>query len=916
VKPTVLIVDDSLTVRMDLNGALESAGFVTTLCATLAEARQALSRDSFGLVILDVLLPDGDGIAFLREMKGATATAKVPVMLLSSEAEVRNRVRGLKTGAHEYVGKPYDQAYVVARARELLRQQGFESRTSRSTTVLLIDDSPTFREQLKSTLESAGYEVLTAGTGEDGLRLAVSERPVAIVVDGILPGIDGATVIRRIRADAILRRTPCILLTASEEQSGEISALDAGADDYVRKEEDAQIILARLAAIIRTAKAPSVAGPATSMLDPKRILAVDDSLTYLEEVATRLRMEGYDVVTARSGEEAIELLSVQIVDCILLDLVMPGLSGHETCRRIKSSKQWRDIPLIMHTAQEGQGAFIEGMNAGADDYTAKSNDIQVLCARVRAQMRRKQFEDENRNIREQFLQKEMESAAALRRSEANFRSLVDHAPVGIYRSSATEDRFLAVNPALVKMLGYSSADEVMKLKLSRDVYLPAGKRTGPLEPATGEGSFMGTELHWQRKDGTPVTVRTSGSPICNERGELVAYEVVAEDITEYKSLEQQFRQAQKMEAVGRLAGGVAHDFNNLLMIVNGCAELMLKHTSDPRVQGYGEKIIAAGLKAVAVVRQLLAFSRKQVFESRVLDLNQLLRDFTKLLPPLIGEDLEMIFVTGAENALVNIDPGQTEQVVMNLVVNARDAMPRGGKVVIETSNVELDASYAKLHPETLPGSYVMLAVSDTGTGMDANTRERIFEPFFTTKETGKGTGLGLSTVFGIIKQIGGFVSVYSEIGKGTIFKVYFPRAVQSAIASQLPSKPASIPTGTETVLLVEDEDGLRALTREFLESIGYTVLESANGAAAFAVSDKHQGPIHVILTDLVMPGLRGPEVAGRLKKSYPDAQTIFMSGYSDHMPEVEELGPDAQFLQKPFDLAILAQKLRTVLEKR
>lgn len=261
-------------------------------------------------------------------------------------------------------------------------------------------------------LESSGYAVLTAGTGEEGLRVAVDSRPAVIVVDGFLPGIDGSTVIRRIRADAVLRSTPCILLTASEEPSGELTALDAGADAYVRKEEDTEVILARVTAVLRSAGVPSAVSATTSLLGPKRILTVDDSLTYLHEVAAKLREEGYDVVPARSGEEALELLSVQSVDCILLDLVMPGLSGRETCRRIKGSSAWRDIPLIMHTALAEQDAMIEGINAGADDYIAKSSDHEVLCARVRAQLRRKQFEDENRNIREQLLQKEMEVIAA------------------------------------------------------------------------------------------------------------------------------------------------------------------------------------------------------------------------------------------------------------------------------------------------------------------------------------------------------------------------------------------------------------------------------------------------------------------------------------------------------------------------
>jgi two-component system NtrC family sensor kinase len=411
-KPNVLIVDDSLTVRMDLGEAFELAGFATRLCSTRGEARSALSTSSFSLIILDVLLPDGDGVDLLREIRQTAATAETLVILLSSEAEVSDRTRGLKTGADEYIGKPYDQSYVVARALELLRKREPRSGGARSTTVLIIDDSPTFREELKFVLESSGYAVITAGTGEDGLRTAVDARPAVIVVDGILPGIDGSTVIRRIRADAALRSTPCILLTGSEERRDELEAFDAGADAYVRKEEDTQIILARVTAVLRSAGSPSAVRTTSSLFGPKKILTVDDSLTYLHEVAEQLRQEGYDVIPARSGEEALELLSVQSVDCILLDLVMPGLSGQETCRRIKGSAAWRDIPLIMHTAVEEQAAMIEGINAGADDYIAKSSDLEVLSARVRAQLRRKQFEDENRNIREQLLQKEVEVVAA------------------------------------------------------------------------------------------------------------------------------------------------------------------------------------------------------------------------------------------------------------------------------------------------------------------------------------------------------------------------------------------------------------------------------------------------------------------------------------------------------------------------
>jgi DNA-binding response OmpR family regulator len=396
---------------MDLAETLETAGFLNTLCSTLSEARKAVSQNSFALVILDILLPDGDGIEFLQEIRNSANTAKLPVMLLSSEADVSDRILGLKKGADEYVGKPYDHAYIVARALELVRKTETHG-GARSNTILIIDDSPTFREELRSALESVGYTVITAGTGEDGLRAAVDSRPAAIVVDGKLPGIDGSIVIRRVRADAALRRTPCILLSGSDDPKGELRALDAGADAYVRKENDTAIILTRVAAVLRSAGAPAAVGRPSSLLGPKKILAVDDSLTYLEEIAGRLRQDGYDVVTARSGEEALELLSVQPVDCILLDLMMPGLSGQETCRRIKDSVGLRDIPLIMHTALEEQEAMIEGINVGADDYIVKSGDLEVLCARIVAQLRRKQFEDENRAIREQLLQKELEVAAA------------------------------------------------------------------------------------------------------------------------------------------------------------------------------------------------------------------------------------------------------------------------------------------------------------------------------------------------------------------------------------------------------------------------------------------------------------------------------------------------------------------------
>ncbi|HXU69706.1 MAG TPA: response regulator [Polyangia bacterium] len=394
----VLVIDDSLTVRKDLEEAFDGAGFDSTLCDSIAAARRALGEHSdIELVLLDVILPDGDGVALLAELKAAPATAAIPVVLLSSESEVRDRVRGLRTGADEYVGKPYDATYLVSRARELIGRRDAGAASPAAATVLVIDDSPTFREGLRLELERAGYSVVTASTGEEGLRTAVGLMPGAVIVDGSMPGIDGATVIRRMRQDAVLRRTPCMLLTASEDRRNEVRALEAGADAYVRKEDEPTVILRRLGAILRSASA-SAGGPEarTSFLGPKKILAVDDSATFLQELAAQLRDESYDVVPARSGTEALEMLAVQNVDGILLDLEMPGLSGAETCRRIKSTPAGRAVPVLILTARDDANAMIDSMEAGADDYVPKSSDFEILKARLRAQLRRKQFDEESR----------------------------------------------------------------------------------------------------------------------------------------------------------------------------------------------------------------------------------------------------------------------------------------------------------------------------------------------------------------------------------------------------------------------------------------------------------------------------------------------------------------------------------------
>jgi two-component system, cell cycle sensor histidine kinase and response regulator CckA len=387
------------------------------------------------------------------------------------------------------------------------------------------------------------------------------------------------------------------------------------------------------------------------------------------------------------------------------------------------------------------------------------------------------------------------------------------------------------------------------------------------------------------------------------------------DLTEQKRLEEQYRQSQKMEAVGRLAGGVAHDFNNLLAVINGYADLLqMKLDADHPMLGPLREIAKAGEKAARLTRQLLAFSRRQVLQPKLIDLTETVGDFERMLGRLIGEDVEVALVRSADPCRVLADPGQVEQIILNLAVNARDAMPEGGRLTIETSLVELDEGYSRQHFSVPPGRYVLLAVSDTGCGMDTATRARIFEPFFTTKEAGEGTGLGLAMVYGIVKQSGGDIWVYSEPGKGTTFKIYLPEAAE-APAEARPSEPPPVARGVETVLLVEDEPAVRRLVRISLEERGYTVLEAEDPDDALRMVDENPGEIHLLLTDVVMPGLGGRQVAEQITAVRPHTRVLYMSGYtSDTVVRRGVLTSSAAFLQKPFSPTDLLRKVREVLD--
>jgi PAS domain S-box-containing protein len=503
---------------------------------------------------------------------------------------------------------------------------------------------------------------------------------------------------------------------------------------------------------------------------------------------------------------------------------------------------------------------------------------------------------------------------SLRRSESNFRSLVMNAPYGICRCDALGTLHDA-NPALVAMFGYDSATQLTGRHLG-SLYADAQQWFHTADYFHARKEFNNLTTECVRQDGSIIVARISGRSIPNGK-EGGSFEIFMEDVTETRMLELQFRQAQKMEAIGRLAGGIAHDFNNLLMVISGYSEFLLERLGpDPRLRGPAQEISNATERATSLTRQLLAFSRKQMLTPKVLDLSEVVNENLKMLTRMIGEDIDLVMVPGPVLGAVRADPGQIDQVIMNLAVNARDAMPQGGKLTIETANVTLDENFARTHAPLMPGDYVMLVISDTGVGMDNETQSRIFEPFFTTKGA-KGTGLGLSTVYGIVKQSGGFIFVDSKPQRGTAFRAYFPRVDggEDAAAAQDSVGFPRADGGQETILLVEDETNLRRLARQYLENQGYTILEAEDGAAALQIVDGHKGTIDLLLTDVIMPGMNGRELAAHITQLVPAIRVLYMSGYTENAVGHDGmLDAGINLLQKPFSLPALKDRVREVLD--
>jgi len=501
-----------------------------------------------------------------------------------------------------------------------------------------------------------------------------------------------------------------------------------------------------------------------------------------------------------------------------------------------------------------------------------------------------------------------------KRAESDFRSVVEDAPYGIYRASIT-GRFLQVNPALQKMLGYEHEQELLKRDLAKDIFRHKGEYQRLTELLDRTKEIKDIEMEWNRQDGTSITVRCSGHSVHDENGLPMHFEVFAEDVTEKRVLERQLRMAQKMEAIGRLSGGIAHDFNNLLGVIIGYSRVLKKALgAGNALCEHALEIEKAGERAASLTKQLLAFSRQQVLTPAILDLNALASDMEGMLPRLLGEDVKVSLELDPELGSVKADQSQIEQIIMNLAVNARDAMPNGGQLKIRTANFEIDQTYTRNHPGSKTGKYVLLAVTDTGTGMNAETLTHMFEPFFTTKERGKGTGLGLATVYGIVKQSNGYIWVDSAPGKGTSFEIYLPRHAGQPEGEQKLDSEERL-RGSECILLVEDAEPLRRLAKSFLETGGFRVFSAESGEEALEVAAGFGGVFDLLLTDVVMPGINGRVLAEQLLPRQPGMRVLYMSGYTDSFIAGHGvLEPGTHLLHKPFTDEVLIRKVRHVLD--
>ncbi|PYO27335.1 MAG: hybrid sensor histidine kinase/response regulator [Gemmatimonadetes bacterium] len=758
--------------------------------------------------------------------------------------------------------------------------------------ILIVEDVATDAELIEREIRRAGIGCATRRVDtETALREALrSFAPDLVLTDHSMPRLTARDTLRLVHQET--PDAPVIIVTGSLDEEIAAEYMKAGATDYVVKHHLERLGPAAQRALdLKQAREEQAQAEEARRQGEERfraliehgadaiaLLSADGTVLFLSHSAEKLFGFAPSELAGRSALELLHPDDAPRLLGLLADLAArPGTPLTIELRLLHRDASWRAVEAVVvnRLGEPAVGAIVV-------------------------------------NFRDISERKEAE--LALRDSEEQYRSLVEGVRDVIFALSP-DGIIASLNPAFETITGSPRGEWLGKpfdqlvhpedlplaLELFGRVVRGEERPTAQFRIHTSKGDYRLAEF-------------SATAQLRDDR--LIGILGIGRDVTERVQLEQQLRQAQKMEAVGRLAGGIAHDFNNILTAITGYADLLLEDLApkDPRRQD-AEEIHKAADRAAGLTRQLLAFSRQQVLQPRVVDLNALVSELEKMLRRLLGEDVKLATVLAPTLGRVRADAGQLEQVIMNLAVNARDAMPTGGQLTIETADVEFDGGYAAEHYPAPPGKYAMLAVSDTGTGMDPETQAHLFEPFFTTKEKGKGTGLGLATVYGIVKQSGGFIWVYSELGAGTTFKIYLPRVEGAVEPASGRAAPVPVARGSETVLVAEDEAPVRAVARHALERYGYRVLEAASAEAALDVAQRYSGPIHVLLTDVIMPGLSGRDLATRLAALRPETRVIYMSGYTDDaITRHGVLEPGFVFVQKPFTPDTLARTVRDVLD--
>lgn len=759
---------------------------------------------------------------------------------------------------------------------------------SHQMKVLLVEDNPADARLLREAMRDAGTppaQMVHVQRMSEALKRLASVRFDVILLDLTLPDTEGMETIRTMRGHD--GGAPIVVLTGLDDQEVAMRALREGAQDYlVKGQSDSQLLMKSMRYAIERKRAEEALQKREehfrslieNALDIIAIIQADGFFRYASPSVARVLGYRPDELIGRNiFSQVHEDDRVALKD-------MLAVSGSEPASPVSREFRFRH--------QNGEWLVIEA--AGRSFVDEAGNPGIIINARD--------------------ITGRKKSEEALREVNETLRAVIATSPLAIYTLDRGRD-VRTWNPAAERIFGFSE-EEVLGRPLPTILEEDDAATRAQFERMLrGEETLVGFESRRKRRDGSVIDVSIWTAALRNAAGEIEGIMAAVADNTERRRLEEQLRLSQRMEAVGRLAGGIAHDFNNLLTIIAGYSDLLLDrmHSGEP-LRRHAEEIRKAAARAGALTSQLLAFSRKQVLQPKVVDLNEIVGEMDKMLRRLIGEDIQFVARLDPKGGRVKADPGQIEQVIVNLAVNAREAMPGGGKLTVETRNIYLDEEHARTHVGIAAGPYVMLAVTDTGHGMDAQTVRHIFEPFFTTKKQ-KGTGLGLATVYGIVIQSGGSIYAYSELNHGTCFKIYLPRIEEAAEKRQAPPPPAMPARQEETILVAEDEDTVRALVREILLTKGYKVLEARHGAEALELADRHQGKISLLVTDVVMPQLSGRDLSERILKARPDTKVLFMSGYTDNVVVPHGiLDEGAQFLQKPFTPEALARKVREVLD--